>query len=348
MSDLRCAIIGIGPNNPSKGGCNSIAYAHAWALRNTAGCARSQANRDGFVREFPGVATYADYRDLLARERPALVSICAYPRDREAMVMAALESGATHLWVEKPLAVSTNSARRMLAAAQARGASLVVDHQRRYGQVVTWMREAVAEGRIGSVLQATVTQPCANLLDFGSHLIDAALCALPEDTPVRAFAATTMNPGAQHLGLPEDGQLVGTVHFASGARLVVEAGAHLPGRSPLIRIDGSDGFIELHVSRPAGARSVYRARYRDGATVENPALIEHFHHDNHRFNLFYDRLLPDWLACVRAGRPCLVDGTEAVRGLDCLLGLLHSAAAGRMIELPVLSDDCPLDLLARG
>lgn len=349
---IRCAIIGIGPNTPKKGGCNAIAYAHAWAMRNTAGvelvagCARSQANRDGFVREFPGVATYADYREMLAREKPQLVSVCAYPRDREAMVMAALDAGATRLWVEKPLAVSAGAGRRMLAAAKAKGASLVVNHQRRYGQVFTWMREAVAEGRIGEVIQASVVQPCPNLLDFGSHLVDAAISALPGDQPVRAFAAATMAAGKRHLDLPQDEQLVGTVHFASGARLLVEAGGRQPKRCPIIRIDGSHGFIELHVGRPADGRSVYRARYRDGAAVDHPTLIEHFHHDDRRFNLFYDRLLPDWLAAAEAGRPCLVDGEEAMRGLDCMLGLLHSAHQGRMIDLPLSGDDCPLDLLA--
>lgn len=350
---IRSAIIGIGPNTSQKGGINAIAYAHAWAIRNTAGvelvagCARSQANREGFTREFPGVPTYADYREMLAQEKPTLVSICAYPRDREAMVMAALESGATLLWVEKPLAISTASARRMLAAVAAKGASLVVNHQRRYSQVATWMREAVTEGRIGTVLQATVVQPCPNLLDFGSHLVDCAISALPGDQPVRAFAAATVAAGTRHLDLPVDNQLVGTVHFASGARLIVEAGTKQPQRCPLIRVDGSHGFVEIHLSgRPEGARSAYRARYRDGSEVFNPSLIEHFHHDERRFNLFYDRLLPDWLAAVAASRPCMVDGTEALRGLDCMLGLLHSAHQGCMVELPLLSEDCPLDLLA--
>jgi UDP-N-acetylglucosamine 3-dehydrogenase len=353
MSDLRCAIIGIGPNTPQKGGVNAIAYAHAWAIRNTAGtalvagCARSQGNRDGFVREFPGVTMYSDYRAMLAAEKPQLVSICAFPRDREAMVNAALDAGATHLWVEKPLAVSTASARRMLEAAAKRGASLVVNHQRRYAQCATWMREAVVQGRIGTVIQATVTQPCPGILDFGSHLVDAAISALPGDQPVRAFGAATLTGKRYLLDLPQDDQLVGTVHFASGARLVLESGSVQPSRSPLIRIDGSHGFIELHVGVPAGAASVYRARYRDGSQVENPSMIEHFHHDNHRFNLFYDRLLPDWLAAAAAKRACTVDGAEALRGLDCMLGLLHSAAQRRMIDLPLINDDCPLDLLAK-
>lgn len=349
---LKAALIGLGPNNTTKGGCNSIAYAHAWAIANTpgvklaAGCARTQLNRDGFAAEFPGVALYADYREMLAREKPQLVSVCAYPRDREAMVMAALEAGATHLWVEKPFAVTTQSARRMLAAAKARGASLIVNHQRRYSQVCTWMREAVAEGRIGEVVQVTVVQPCPNLLDFGSHLVDAAISALPGDVPRRAFGAAAMAPGKTHLGLPEDQQVVGSIHFESGARLVIEAGGVLPSRLPIIRVDGTHGFIELHVAKPAGARSVYRARYRDGLSVENPSLIEHFHHDDRRCNLFYDRLLQDWLECAAAGHPCRVDGEEALRGLDCMLGLLHSAVAGCLIELPWLSDECPLDILA--
>src|SRR5262245_42085972 len=58
------------------------------------------------ARRIGAARAYADYRDMLAKERPQLVAICPYiPERRLEMTQAAAEVGA-HVYVEKPMAVS--------------------------------------------------------------------------------------------------------------------------------------------------------------------------------------------------------------------------------------------------
>ena len=94
---MRAAIIGCGSSKPGKGAWHSFAYAHAYGIQAhlefqlAAACSRTARNVQDFCSEFSGMVPYQDYREMLRKERPDLVSICAFPPDREEMVMAALE-----------------------------------------------------------------------------------------------------------------------------------------------------------------------------------------------------------------------------------------------------------------
>lgn len=343
------AIIGVGPNTARKAGCDAIAYAHAYALRDlgvplVAAAARSQANRDGFAAEFPAVALHADYRAMLARHRPQLVSICAWPRDREEMALAALEHGARILWIEKPLALSLDCARRILAAAAKAGARVFVHHQRRFGHPFTLLAEGCAAGRLGTVQSVTVNVPCPNLLDFGCHLVDAAMAFLPGRTAVRAWGSAVMSPQSHHQ-VPVEAEAQGTVWFDDGSRLVVNGGRD-PGPQPAIRVDGSHGFAELLLGPRPGEGGVLRARWRDGAALEVPALNENFHHDRIDRNLYVLRFLDEMLAASAGNRPSCVDGGEGLRSLEAILAILESARRRAPLTLPFDQAECPLDALA--
>jgi|GEM_PF-5115372 len=278
---------------------------------------------------------------MLKEFTPQVVSVCAYPGDREAMCLAALTNGARILWIEQPLATDVGAARRILAAAAQHGARVVVNHKRRYGApIVAFLNEVATP--IGELISVDVVQPCPNLMDFGPHLIDIALACFPAE-PIRAQAGGARDPGRSHHGLAQELWLIGSVHFADGTRLSVESGNNLPKASPIIRAHGSLGFTELHVSVPAGAQSVLRVQATNSATIENPPFSEHFHHpiDPAHGNAYYDRLLADVLTAVRNETPCRVDGMHALRGLEILLGLYNSAAQNQHMTWPLTAEGFP-------
>lgn len=97
---------------------------------------------------------YADYGTMLARERPDIVSVCAYAPDRLDMCRAALEAGARGLWIEKAVACSLEDADTIARLVRDAGAAAIVDHPRRadtrYRTVARWIREA-AFGRLESI-----------------------------------------------------------------------------------------------------------------------------------------------------------------------------------------------------
>jgi len=77
--------------------------------------------------------TYADYREMLERERPDIVAIARhwYDDGRVAETLAAIEAGARGLYVEKPLAPWADQARAVMDAAEAAGTHVVLAHRSR-------------------------------------------------------------------------------------------------------------------------------------------------------------------------------------------------------------------------
>ncbi|HEY3378719.1 MAG TPA: Gfo/Idh/MocA family oxidoreductase [Armatimonadota bacterium] len=348
-TSFRVAIIGCGSSGPGRGGAHSIGYAHAWAytacpevaLIAVADCVPQ--NAQDFAAEFSGTTAYTDFREMLAQERPDVVSICTYPRDREPMVMAALEAGVKGVWVEKPMALSLNAARRMMVAAEAHGARLFVNHQRRYGLPFAWMKAAVEE-KIGEVLSFDITQQWPNLLDFGPHLVDSALYCLGERRAVRVLAAMDLSAPTERQGLLVENQVFATIHLSDGSRLTYEAGQASCAKLPTLRVQGSEGFAELYAILPEGKQSIFRARYAGEAEVVNPATNEHFHHSEDPA-LYVKRAAADIVLALTTGCTTRIDVENAYRGLEILLAIYESARLQRMVSLPLEQGEFPLDLM---
>jgi hypothetical protein len=115
---------------------------------------------------------YADYRELLARERPDLVSICAYATERVEMARAAIEAGARGLWLEKAVACSMAEAADLRELADRAGVAIVVNHMRRADPAWRRVAEIVAReelGRLGSVH----VRFSGHFLHTGTHAWDA-------------------------------------------------------------------------------------------------------------------------------------------------------------------------------
>jgi len=280
---------------------------------------------------------------MLTKERPEFVSICAFPPDREAMVQAALEAGAKAIWVEKPFAISMGAAHQMLRAAQAHGARLFVNFQRRYGKPFEWVKEAVTSGRIGNLIGAQVTQPGNQLINFGPHLIDAALNIMnapAERQPLRVLAAVEWSD-TLYQGVPTEEQLIGTVRFNDGTRLVIEAGNAVPERAPILRFDGDRGFAELRLSPLSGEAGMARGQFLGDTGVTVLETDENFHHGSVDKNLYVDRALRDILGAIAHGTPCRLDAAAVLPGLEILLALFESSRQRKLLDLPLTQQESP-------
>lgn len=345
--DIRAVIIGLGKSTPGKGGAHSISYCHGWAYAATSGielvgaCSRDKQNVSDFLKEFPSSKGFQDYRLMLEDLKPDLVSVCAFAPDREAMVMASLDAGAKGVLIEKPFALTLGAARRMMEAAGKKGARLFVNHQRRYGKPFEWLRDAALGGRIGEVISFDVFQPFSDILGFGPHLVDAALFTLgPERKVVSIFGAVDWSGAHEWQGAKQECEFLGSVHFNDGTRLSIEAGKHSCKKMPILRVNGTLGFAELHLSPAADAKSVFRARFADEAGISSPVTNENFHHSEDPA-LYMKRAVQDISAAMRNGTPTLIDADEAYRGLEIMLGIYESAKQRRLLTPPFVIDEVP-------
>ncbi|MBQ8963266.1 MAG: Gfo/Idh/MocA family oxidoreductase, partial [Clostridia bacterium] len=118
-------------------------------------CARHIENARAAMKAAGFESCTDDYRELLARPDIDVVSVCT-PNDlHEEMVIAALEAGK-HVYIDKPLAVTADSARRIAEAAeQAPGFTRMVFNNR-YFPATLRANQLVEEGRVGRVLTFNV------------------------------------------------------------------------------------------------------------------------------------------------------------------------------------------------
>ena len=107
----------------------------------------------GGPMDLAGVATYANYDALLADPSIDLVDLCIPSPDHASWAIRALEAGK-HVLVEKPIALTTEDADAMVAAAETAGRLLMVGHVLPFFPEFAHARALVDSGQYGPVRAA--------------------------------------------------------------------------------------------------------------------------------------------------------------------------------------------------
>lgn len=176
---FRAAILGLGnigsrfDDDKKRTGIwsHAKAYSMVEAVRVVAGADPDSEARRLFAERRGIPATYKDYRTLLDRERPDIVSVCSPTHLHAEMAYAALDAGAKAIFCEKPIAHSLEAARKMVALCRERGVVLAVNHSRRWDRNYLWPLDLIRQGKIGT-LQRIVGYYSARVYNIGTHLID--------------------------------------------------------------------------------------------------------------------------------------------------------------------------------
>lgn len=137
-----------------------------------------EAGRLRMAREAGALRSYADWRELLQRERPDLVSIAPRHCDQHAeMALGCLQAGA-HCYIEKPLVRTCAEADAVLAEAGRQKRRVAVAHTMRLSPAVRRLREVMTAGHLGDLreMQAWGKQDARaggeDLMVLGTHLMD--------------------------------------------------------------------------------------------------------------------------------------------------------------------------------
>ncbi|MCW5977494.1 MAG: Gfo/Idh/MocA family oxidoreductase [Bryobacteraceae bacterium] len=110
-----------------------------------------EAGRAKAVERAGAKRGYRDYREMLRKEKPDLVSIGPRWLDqRVEMVTAAAEAGC-HIYLEKPFARDLQDADRMVEAIRRAGVKVQLAHQMRGSPFVRRVQEVVDAGEIGAI-----------------------------------------------------------------------------------------------------------------------------------------------------------------------------------------------------
>ena len=144
------------------------------------------------ARRFGIDAWYTDAEEMLAKERPDLVSVCVPNALHKSMTMLALSYGA-HVLCEKPVALSYADAKEMYDEAQRTGKTLTACQVLRWYPEYWFAREMAEQGFLGDIYYTEFSivrrrgipkwgafhKRSASgggvFCDLGVHMVDAAL-----------------------------------------------------------------------------------------------------------------------------------------------------------------------------
>ena len=165
----------------------------------------SPATRERRGDEYPHVALYDDHKLMLKNESLDAVSVCTPNKHHVLPTIHALKAGC-HVLVEKPMAMSVAESRRMVNTAADVGKKLVIGFQYRFDPRTQFIRRAVEEGVLGTILYGRVQamrrrgipnwgvfgqkdlQGGGPLIDIGVHVLEMTHYAMGRPRPVSASA----------------------------------------------------------------------------------------------------------------------------------------------------------------
>lgn len=152
---------------------------HVMALRQhedvelVGGSSRDSGRRQRFHDRFD-VPVFDDWRKLLRDAAPLdIVSVATYTPAHAEVTHAALDAGVRVIYCEKPVAPTVAAAQAMVDACREAGALLVINHNLRFHPSFRQLRDAIAEGQLGTLTSVSAQWPTGRLGNVGTHMIDA-------------------------------------------------------------------------------------------------------------------------------------------------------------------------------
>ncbi len=213
---------------------------------------------DAAARQFGFRSAYRDWRDIAADPGVAAVSITA-PNFLHREIGVAMAEAGKHIWIEKPVGLTSADARAVADAVRAAGVQSAVGFNYRNAPAVAAARELITTGELGTVTHArfrffsdyaahpdgalswrfeterggsgVLGDLAAHAVDLAAHLLgdidslvaDTAIFVPERPRPTGATAGHGLATGGE-LGRVENEDYVSSlVRFASGARATVEA-----------------------------------------------------------------------------------------------------------------------------
>jgi len=336
---MRVGIIGTG----------AIAHKHAEAYRNIGykliACANRSAEAGLRFARLHDCEFMPSWEDLCRDARLDFIDVCTFPNFRLEPVRACAEAGR-HIQVQKPIATNVATAHEMVEIAARAGIVLNVVSQHRFDDSVQFLHRAIAEGRLGRILQADAyvkwhrppsyyARPGKGAWDIegGGALINQAIHQV--DVLLFLIGAVAEVSGMWQIGtlhaIASEDVISAVLRYASGATGVIQASTALwPGYSERVEIHGTKGtaivtgdkLTTWDVQNDLGEPAPLACDVASGASDPMAISLAPF-----------ERQFLDFGEAIRTGRQPCSSGGEGLKALEVVTSIYQSCREVRTITL---------------
>ena len=330
-------------------GAGAISHKHAQAYRNigyeVVVCTDIHAESGRAFADRYGCEFTANFADVCRHPRVDYVDVCTFPDFRLEPVRICAEAGK-HVQVQKPIATNLETARQMIECAQAGGIQLGVVSQHRFEDSSRFLRRALDEGRLGTILQADayvkwfrsaayysrpikgswVTEGGGALINQAIHQVDILLWLVGRVSEVFGY----WQLHALHKIESED-VISAVLKYSSGATGVIQAStAFWPGYTERIEIHGTRGTAVISgdklttwdVENDAGEPAPIDREVASGASDPMAISLAPF-----------ERQFLDFGESIRAGHRPLSSGEDGYRALEVVMSAYKSCREGAPVRI---------------
>jgi len=231
-----------------------------------------------------------DYKELIKLDLDA-VYVCTPNRSHAELTIAALETGH-NVMCEKPMAINSAEAKKMIEAKNKSGKLLTIGYQNRYRKDTMTLKKLAQEGNIGEIYLAKAhalrrrgiptwgvftnkyEQGGGPLIDIGTHSLDITLWIMDNYKPVSVFGATFDKLGNTLAGDEQgteahwdpktyevEDAAVGLVKFENGATVFLESSWILNTtcqKQAMATFYGAKAGVEMDYATPGGGEGTNR------------------------------------------------------------------------------------------
>jgi len=337
---MRIGIIGTGAISRK----NAQAYKNI-GLEVTACTDIFEANGRKFAEE-TGAEFVSTVEELCSHPNVDIVDVCTLPNFRMQPLELCAKSGK-HILVQKPMATTLATARAMLDLARKAGIQLGVVSQHRFDDSIQFLKKAIADGRLGRILEADAyvkwhrsaeyfSRPIKGtwevegggaLINQAIHQVDMLLYLAGPVSQVFGY----WQLGAVHKIESED-VLNALLRFSSGATGVIQASTALwPGYPERVEIHGTKGtaiitgdkLTNWDVQDDSGKDAPIVSEVASGAS--DPMAIS---------VVPFERQFLDFAKACQTGTKPLMTADDGYRAMQLVSGIYDSCRSNLPVDIP--------------
>jgi predicted dehydrogenase len=319
------------------------------------------------AQETTGAKTaYADYREMLDKERLDIVAIGPRWTDpHRDMVLAAAEHGC-HIYMEKPFCRSPAEADEIVRACEMRHVKLAIAHQTHYSPVLRVVQDLIANDEIGEVLELRGRGKedrrggGEDLWVLGSHIMD--LMRFFAGDPIDCYATLTANgkpvtkedvkPGNEGLGPLAGDHVQARYSFPNEVTGFFASKRNMAGNPSRfgLQIYGSKGAIEVLTGYPGSVHILRDPSWSPGRSnakwlpvtssgIDKPETVSGGLHGG---NI---AAVKDLLRAIDDQRQPLCGPAEGRWTVEMICGVFESHRVGGTVPFPLTQRENALGLL---
>ena len=291
---------------------------------------------------------YTDYKELIAAEKPELISIATESGNHAEIALYCIEAGINVI-IEKPMAMSIADANKIIELAEEKHVKVSACHQNRFNVAVQELRKAIESGRFGKISHGSIhvrwnrnkgyydqapwrgtwAQDGGALMNQCIHGIDLLRWMMGDE--VEEVYGATRQQFHDYLEAEDVGMAV--VKFKNGAIGTIEGTTNVYPKNleETLYVFGENGTVKIGGTSTNNI-DVWDFADETEADSKNKGLEEA---TSNVYGHGHTSLFADVMDAIENDRKPYVDAVAGRNALEMILAIYKSQKTGQPVKLPL-------------